>query len=138
MEHGTVRGAESLSFWEAIQNEAQRIRPRLSYEHRAYSYVERGFYMAQLERLWSLFGKDGVLVLSQEKLKADPQTVLRAVTEFLGVSPFKQFSSKNVHAIPYLAPMTPTERNHLRGIFREEIHRLEKVLGWDCAHWLAD
>jgi len=94
--------------------------------------------MAQLERLWSLFGKDSVLVLSQEKLKDHPQTVLLAVTEFLGVPPFQQFRSKNVHAIPCLAPMTQAERNHLRGIFREEIHRLEKVLGWDCAHWLAD
>ncbi|MGB7755383.1 MAG: hypothetical protein WBL23_04905, partial [Salinisphaera sp.] len=49
------RNAESLSFWDAIQNEEPRCKEALPYQHRTYSYVDRGFYLEQLRRLWRYF-----------------------------------------------------------------------------------
>jgi hypothetical protein len=133
-----ARGADKLSFWDAIQNEPQRIQKRLTPEHRVYSYVDRGFYLSQLERLWAHFPRSRVLVLKHEDLRDHPQTTLRAVTEFLGVSPFKEIHEKKANATPYLSPLTPVERKYLHGIFEEEIHKLERVLKWDCSQWLKD
>jgi len=47
------RKTDSLPFWEALQSEAQRCREALPYQHRVYSYVDRGFYTEQLRRLWT-------------------------------------------------------------------------------------
>lgn len=50
-----ARNLETLSFQDAIQNETGRCRTALPGQHRIFSYVDRGFYMAQLRRLWSFF-----------------------------------------------------------------------------------
>jgi len=133
-----ARNAENLSFWDAIRNESQRIPRRLTQEHRVYSYVERGFYLAQLLRLWAHFPRSSVLVLRTEELKRDPQATLRLATDFLGVGPLQQVQPKNANATPYLAPLSPAERAYLHGVFDGETRRLGRVLEWDVSEWLAD
>jgi hypothetical protein len=51
------RNVENLSFWDAIQNEKERCRETLPLQHRLYSYVDRGFYLGQIRRLWAFFWK---------------------------------------------------------------------------------
>ncbi|MFD2497992.1 sulfotransferase [Rhizorhabdus histidinilytica] len=55
--------------------------------HRVFSYVERGFYGAQVERLLALFPREQCLLLRSEELRQEPQATLGTVCRFLGVSP---------------------------------------------------
>jgi hypothetical protein len=56
--------------------------------HRDFSYVERGFYGAQLERALAHFPRRQILVLASEGLVLDPDATLARVTDFLGVAAF--------------------------------------------------
>ena len=87
MEFG--RGAEVHPFAWCIREGRQRVANAATPGfHREYSYVERGFYGAQLERLYKHFPRSQVLLLSSEDLASEPQAALARVTDFLGVSPF--------------------------------------------------
>ena len=63
------RGADDLSFADALGEEASRCRSALPFQHRVYSYADRGFYSGQLRRLWRFFGEEAVLILKQEELR---------------------------------------------------------------------
>jgi len=136
MEH--LRSLDSASFWEAIQNEDERCRKALPYQHRVYSYIGRGFYLEQLRRLWAYFSKTQVLVLRNEELKQNPNKTLQKVCEFLGVEILQGIESLDVHALPYTASMSKREKDYLRSVFEYEIRGIERVLEWDCSNWLSE
>lgn len=88
MEYG--RGAETRPFAWCIREGRHRVATDAVTPgfHREYSYVERGFYGAQLERLYKHFPRRQTLLLTSEDLAANPGPVLARVTEFLEVPPF--------------------------------------------------
>src|SRR5436190_14197633 len=91
-------GAEPLSFEEAIGCEAERLAGQAeqmvadpgfqSFAWRHHSYLARGRYAEQLDRLYELFPPDQVLVIQSESLRADPNRALEALWRFLGLAPF--------------------------------------------------
>lgn len=131
------RNNESLSFGEAIEKENERCRKALPYQHRIYSYVDRGFYLEQLRRLWKYFPKDQVLILRNEELGSDPKNTLQRVCRFLQVEDFNRIESNIVYAIPYDSEMSDKLKKHLKFVFEYEIRSLERELNWDCSNWLA-
>ncbi|MCZ6900692.1 MAG: sulfotransferase domain-containing protein, partial [Bacteroidetes bacterium] len=99
--------------------------------------VDRGFYATQIERLWSVFPKEQILILKNENLRNDLQNSLDLVCDFLGVTSFEQkVESKTVHARPYVDQLDDREKAYLIEIFKPEIRKLEKMLHWDCNQWL--
>jgi hypothetical protein len=132
------RNAETASFWDAIRNEEERCREALPYQHRVYSYIDRGFYLEQLRRLWAYFPKKQVLVLRNEELQKNPDETLQKVFAFLGVSLLPLMNAVNIQSFPYTLSMSKTERDYLRSVFEYEIRALERVLGWDCSNWLSE
>src|SRR4051812_47829471 len=79
------RNAESLSFSEAVEQEAARCREAHPLQHRVFSYLDRGFYARQLRRLFDIFGAANCHVLLNEELRNDHQSTLRKIFSFLGV-----------------------------------------------------
>ena len=130
------RNADSMSFKEAIDAERERCREALPYQHRVYSYVDRGHYLDQLRRIWAYFPKERVLILKNEDLKQNVYATLNQVADFLGVSHFNNIDNKNVHSRPYVSHMSREERDFLKSIFEAEIKELEEELQWDCSDWL--
>ena len=130
------RNAESLSFFEAIQTENERCREALPFQHRIYSYVDRGFYTKQLQYLWNYFSTHQILVLKSEDLNHFPQQTLDKICQFLNIDPLQNIQPQQIHSRPYLKPMTSQEKNYLHDIFNSEIKKLEKILNWDCSSWL--
>ncbi len=128
---------DNLLFWDALQSEKERCREALPHQHRVYSYMDRGFYLEQLKRLWSFFPAENVLVMKSETLRNHHQAALRDVCDFLGVNHFHQIREKEVHARPYPAGMADREREYLRSVFEQEIRGIEQALGWDCSDWLS-
>ena len=134
MERG--RGAEPLSFEQALAQEATRCRMALPLQHRVYSYADRGLYSAQLRRLWRFFGTEAVLVLRQEELREAPQRCLDRVCEHLGVSALGPVAALEEHVGHYGEPLAASTRLRLAECFAAEIRQLEAMLGWDCGAWL--
>lgn len=131
------RGADHLSFLNAIEHEHDRCREALSLQHRFGSYIDRGFYLDQLRRLWQYFPTNQVLVLKNEYLKEQPNNALQDICNFLGVDQFESVEAKNDHSLPYKTKMSEKERACLQSIFESEIKELEQALNWDCNDWLT-
>ena len=134
MEHR--RGNDPLSFGLALEQEEARCREALPFQHRIFSYVDRGFYSAQLRRLWRFFGREQVLVLRQEQLRLSPQTCLDKIWQHLSIPPSPAITPLERHTGDYDHAMPPACRNRLRKIFWQEIGQLENLLDWDCSDWL--
>ena len=131
----TSYGHEHLSFGDAVRSEAERLQQAAPDYLRVYSYVDRGRYLRQLERLWALFGREQVLVLKHESLRTEPADVLDKVRDFLGVAPFRTVTNLTVNRQEYSAAMSEADRRHLQAVFEPEIAALETALGWDLEDW---
>lgn len=128
---------DRLPFWDAIQKEQERCREALPHQHRYYSYIDRGFYLEQLQRLWKYFPKDQVMVIKNEYLRKQPHKAIKDVCDFLGINHFSDIKIRDVHSRPYKSKMTDKEKKYLQSIFEHEIRDIERVLGWDCSDWLS-
>jgi hypothetical protein len=131
-------GMETLSFREAIHREEERCYEALPCQHRLYSYVDRGFYVDQLRRIWTCFPEDQTLCLKTENLRDHPQRTLEDVCRFLRINPPNSIVPQEVHANLYACSMRRRERDYLRRVFECEIRNLERLLGWDCSDWLSE
>ncbi len=132
-----IRGNESLSFWDAIRFERERCREALPSQHRIYSYIDRGFYLEQLRRLWLYFSKEQVIVFRSEDLLIDPLSVLNKIFKFLAIEPLAAIDKKKIFSLKYEESMSDQEKEVLKNIFEYEIKALERVLSWDCNNWLS-
>jgi hypothetical protein len=130
------REAEKLSFYEAIVLEKERLKEAYPLQHRVYSYIDRGFYTKQLQRIWKYFPKNHTLIFKTEELKNRPKKILDKVTNFLEIDPFAYISQKKLHTLSYDSPLQTREKEILKNTFLQEIRKLEKLLGWDCSEWL--
>lgn len=127
---------EYTPFLEALSLEKKRCEESFSSQHRDFSYIDRGKYLKQLQRIWKHFPKEMVLILKSEDLRENPNKTLRTVTNFLCVSPFNFTNKKDVHSLPYITSMSKHEKDYLRSVFESEIQKLEDELKWDCSNWL--
>lgn len=74
---------EDLTLEEAIEAEPARRQAGFGYD---WHYVAVGRYAEQLERYFTLFGRERVAVFLQEDLRREPSEVFRRACAFLGVS----------------------------------------------------
>ena len=132
------RNAENLSFIDAIRSERKRCREALPLQHRVYSYIDRGYYLEQLRRLWHYFSKNNVLILKSDYLRNRPEETLKEVCKFLDVNNFESVDAKDVHSRQYLSKMSDKEKKYLKYVFEYEIKGIERELGWDCSDWLNE
>ena len=126
-------------FGEAIRAE-QRARENGTMPPRgpeAITYIHRGFYSEQLERLWQHFPREQTLILRNEELRDRPRETLDRVCSFLGVPPLAEVKHREALASSYKSPMNEADRAFLREVFEPEVRRLEALLGWDLGGWLT-
>jgi hypothetical protein len=138
--HEVAMGHETLSFEEAIKQEAERLQTehdRLltnpayrSYQHQHHSYLARGMYADQLQPWLELFPAIQLLILRNEDLKQTPSAVFQQVLAFLGLP------EQELHAYPEVfkgsyGQMVPETRARLLGYFAPHNRRLYDLLGRD-------
>jgi len=101
--------------------------------HRAFSYVERGYYGEQIERLLQLFPREQALILKAEDLQADPQPLMASVRAFLGLPPSTaRLEPRAVHVgreMDYGSELTGEDTAFLRGIYARDQARLAELTG---------
>lgn len=117
-----ARGAESEPFAWCIRQGRERVGgdPSAPGHHRVYSYVERGFYGAQVQRAKGLFPASQLLFLRSEDLRRDPERVLSVVCDFLGAPRPKSTVQRISHVakqIDYGREITSLDVDYLEGLF---------------------
>jgi hypothetical protein len=120
-----ARGAEKEPFAWCIREGRARVAtdPSAPGFHREYSYVERGFYGAQVQRLLALFPRDQLLFLRSEDLRSEPERILSKVCDFLNAPRLPQVKVKESHVskqIDYGISITHDDRTYLSSLFCED------------------
>ena len=119
----TKRGWDTLSFPQAVGPAgSQRVRGAPGGVHRVFSYVERGLYAGQVERLLALFPRPQVLFFRTDRLWLEPGQVLHAVQDLIGVE--RRLA----------APLRRAAR--LDRVFAADVRRTAALPGLDLADWL--
>lgn len=94
--HARRHGFETLPLEEALAAESRRLGDAEATlksaegrhkSHQEHSYLSRSLYRLQVERFWSLFGRDQVLVLPSEPFFEDPWPTLQRLALFLDLEP---------------------------------------------------
>lgn len=130
-----ARGVEPLPFAKAIREGRGRLDglPGNHPDRRVFTYVERGFYGAQVERLFGLFPREQVLILRADDLRRRPSEPLAAVSRFLGLDPLPgAVSPREVHvarAFDYGSVLTAEDRDYLAALYASDLARLEVLTG---------
>ena len=112
--------------------------PQAPGHHRVFSYVERGFYGLQLERVYRFFPRSQVLCLRAEDLKNAPGSTLNRVCAFLGVEPMREIRplQANVGVQPAAGPDREDWR-YLTHLFADDMHLFSSLSGLDTSRWSA-
>jgi hypothetical protein len=139
-QHMVRVGVEPLSFEDALDQEESRLAgeaakisadPRYSTaNHVRYSYLARGHYFEQLQKWYSLYPADHILVLKSEDLSQTPSVVFRQTLQFLSLAPWepKQYDAHNKGSYQ---GMTPAAQARLTDYFRPHNQKLYELLGRD-------
>jgi len=136
-----ARGWETEPFaWCIREGRARVDSPEAPGFHRIYSYVERGFYAAQLEHALRLFPREQMLLLRSEDLDADPDGTLARICRFVGApeptGPVERRRELVAKDIDYGQPITPEDRALLREVFAEDTARFGALSGLDVSGWM--
>jgi hypothetical protein len=128
-----ARGVETRPFAWCIRAGRQRLFEGLPWgHHHAFSYVERGFYGEQVERLYGLFPRDQILVLTSDALRSNPGPVLAEVRGFLRLPRAPTPAPREVHVgqkIAYPSELTAADIDYLRRVYASDAERLAAMTG---------
>lgn len=129
-----ARGAETLTFADSIRVGRARVADAAdgSGAHRVHSYVERGFYGAQIERLFANFPRQQVLLMRSDDLRGDPARILRNACDFLQIPAFETVVAKESHVGVKSAAfenITPSDIQLLRTIYVDDQKKLKSLTG---------
>lgn len=138
-----ARGRETLDFSKAISIRGRaRVWLARGRVHRRYSYVEKGQYVRQVERLLRFYPREQVLFLTSDQLWHDEAQTLDRVCAFLGIQPMQVTSSakKEKYIVPVNSRNVPLPDDKtlagLNDLYRAEITGTAEVTGLDLSHWL--
>jgi hypothetical protein len=134
-----AKGKERAPFAWCIRDGRARMADAAPYPgvHRVYSYVERGFYGAQLDRALTLFPREQLLLLRQDDLAADPDAVLTRVAAFLDVAPpagkVIPRRVREARTMPYPSELTREDVTYLQRVYAEDAERFAATTGFRFA-----
>jgi len=139
----TRRGRETLSFSTAIRDGRARVGQAAGGIHKIFSYVERGFYAAQIRRLLEVFPRENLFFLRSDMIKSDHAHMQQLLT-FLGCAA-RSFTpiSGNVFpsSMPSGAPAAHDRLNDdlafLQSLYMSDMQDLPTLTGLDISDWTA-
>jgi hypothetical protein len=136
--HEVAHGFETEPFEAALRLEPARLDGQaericlepdyFSFSHQHHSYVARGQYVEQLERLERHFGRDRLHVVDSGDFFANPEAVYDGVLAFLGLPHRGSPAFRRRNARPR-SPMPDTVRTALEDHYRPYDEQLAKWLG---------
>lgn len=130
----TARDWESMDFSSAIREGRRRVAAgaEIAGQHRVFSYVERGFYVPQIERLLALFPRDRLLFVTRVGLLRRREATLDEICDFLEVprfAPHPPHETAHSHDGAGLPPPAPGDVAYLRDLYRDDTERAQALVG---------
>lgn len=137
----TKRNADQIPFALAVSDEGRkRVSSAPNGVHRVYSYIERGFYSDQIERLFDSFPRRRVHFFRTDDLWRDTANTLNAITDFLGVPHFPRHEAEPRYVVPIdTREMDGLDRLYqigLTAIFEEDLIKTARLTNLDLDDWL--
>ncbi|MEM9546794.1 MAG: sulfotransferase [Bacteroidota bacterium] len=130
------RNIEKHDFYYCIQNESARLKNATPLDIRRYSYVERGLYAEQIERMLHFFDKKQILFIKYEAFLENQETTIEQILTFLNVSSIDhEIKLIKTHNIPYKKKLSKIAFDYLSSFYKKDINKVEEMLGWDCRDW---
>jgi hypothetical protein len=134
-------GRERLPFGEAIRDGRARVRRNHEIEglHRHFSYVERGFYGAQLAYLSNFFAPSQIHVEIAEEFFRHQAPTLGRVSDFLGIDAFPH-DLPVVHRNPgrplaNSISLSKEDGDLLYALYADDIAAVETWMGGPISAW---
>ena len=131
-----------MQFEEAI-SEKGRLRVMQSPRgvHRIYSYIERGFYSPQIERIKSFFSDQNILFIRTDELWSKPQQTIEKITHFLGVELLEvvrsEYIAPIINKINFIYPNNcQNVIKKITFIYERDIKKTEELAGINLTDWL--
>lgn len=94
-----------------------------------YPYLKTSMYVKHLERWFSFFSQDQMLIIFSEDLQKKPLNTLNKICAFLGVPPFAKMPAEDPVLTRKYPPMNAATRNRLEQVFTPYNIQLEQLLG---------
>jgi len=137
--HQRRKGREPLSFSAAIREGRERVTDAKGFGNRHFSYVERGFYEAQVRHALDLFPAANVLLLDSRKLSRDPGSLVVQAARFLGLDA-PNGSVDPIHANRRAEPngsdsVEADDVALLADVFAGDVAALAKRVDFSLEHW---
>jgi hypothetical protein len=132
---------ESHDFQWCIREGRQRVAagdPAAPGHHRVYSYVERGLYGQQVERLLTLFPRSQCLFLKSEDLRDHPDSTLKDICAFLAQPAPPVVNRLVVHAARqrnYGSSLEVADVELLNTVFASDLRQFAELTGIDPRSW---
>jgi hypothetical protein len=138
------RGLEELRFSDAISSCGRtRVSGAPGGVHRIFSYVERGLYASQINRLLTLFSLDKIIFLRTDELWGNPNRVINGIAKFLNVQNLKIYNKSTYVApeIKIIQQINFNEDNYLfldilMNIYKKDIEEVQEKTGLNLTDWL--
>jgi len=130
------RKIEEHDFYWCIKNERERLKNATPTDTRKYSYSERGLYAKQIERILHFFEREQLLFIKYEEFLENQASTMEQILNFLNVSSIDHKIKLNkTHTIPYQKKIGRRESDYLSDFYKNDINKVEEMLGWECLDW---
>ena len=123
------RGREPLSFEEALEAEAARLKNPAATERFFYSYVDRGHYKTQLDRVSSLYERSALHVVLFDDLCDRPLETFQNVCRFLGIEEGTSPSTLDTRVNAFQEFRSLRLRTLTKAVERNGLRRTSRALG---------
>lgn len=137
-----ARGADTAPFAEAIRHGRRRLTEgALDNALRVFTYVERGFYLEQVERLLAAFPRRNCHFVDFDQLVTAPSQVLDEIAEFLGIAPFPTTGHIKTNVRPdfsYPSTLSPSDAAYLADLFHPQMARFSALTGLSASGWRSN
>lgn len=135
------RGKEPFLFTAAIRQGRQRIGKVSGSKygcHIVYSYVERGLYAPQIERVLKHFPREQVLFYDHQHMVDNQPAILDKVCDFISVRNFdKHPKNEKIVALKKkdVGSIWEEDEVYLSNLFAEDTKKTSELTGLDLSHW---
>ena len=131
------REREDKPFSWCIRQGRERVRQSKSGVHLTYSYVERGFYLPQIENLLSIFSKNQIFFIRSDQIEAQHKK-MQDILSFLKVTPMT-YQPLHVNVHPSSLNSRPDnlieDFQYLHALYEPDFKQLSKLTGLDLSDW---
>lgn len=100
--------------------------------------IERGYYIEQIDKMVSLFGRENVFISISERCKQNPYVEYNKIFTFLEVRELKKDEfpiKKNVHKREYIISVSEKEKEYLHELYKPYNEKLYDFLGYEIDEW---